>query len=439
MLPPVLPPSSTGGTMLPPSSSSTLSSTLSSGSPPLKDLVTVFLSSSPRPQDATDAGAIMVHQAILSARRVLGLEGARTVLVFDGRHPRLSQAQWDAYQRKIALVRADPLVSGGLSDGGCVVVEHAEWLHQAHGLRRAMDAVFGNGKENDNDDGGCEGGEGGGTGTSITGRGEERVDSSSTTMSLASPVPAPTPIVFSIQDDTVLFGAIDVAAIVDRLLHDPRVEYVKLYWRSDIGRAVTVSAAAAEGCSSSDREGGSGKEDRNEEEEEEEEDEGGGKERGERNGGSSGSGWMRGLHDGTYETYPGYESFPGTALTPLPPRRRRRRPLPSTTAVATAHQKEDEKGEGEGEGDGGVDDDRGNRDDGGGECGECGDDDSNEEEEEEEVKEEGEEAEEAEERRCCGLFHSTYFWSDRPHFATREHYYRRVWPAIPPDARVVSK
>ena len=42
-----------------------------------------------------------------------------------------------------------------------------------------------------------------------------------------------------------------------------------------------------------------------------------------------------------------------------------------------------------------------------------------------------EEGEDAEERLCL--------WSDRPHFATRGHYYRRVWPAIPPDARVLSQ
>ena len=71
------------------------------------DLVTVFLSSSPRPQDSeNDAGAIMLHQALLSVRRTLGLERAPAVCIFDGRHPALPEEQWAAYQRKISLIKA---------------------------------------------------------------------------------------------------------------------------------------------------------------------------------------------------------------------------------------------------------------------------------------------------------------------------------------------
>ena len=148
------------------------------------DLVTVFLSSSPRPQDSeNDAGAIMLHQALLSVRRTLGLERAPAVCIFDGRHPALPEEQWAAYQRKISLIKADPLFAGGVT-----IVEHEEWLHQAHGLQRAMTAHL-------------------------------------------DPL---RPIVFSIQDDTVVFGAVDVPHICRALLEDPGVEYVKLFWRRDI-------------------------------------------------------------------------------------------------------------------------------------------------------------------------------------------------------------
>ena len=175
------------------------------------DLVTVFLSSSPRPQDsrADDAGAIMLHQALLSVRGTLGLERAPAVCVFDGRHPALTDEQWAAYQRKIALIRSDPLFAD------VAIVEHAEWLHQANGLKRAMAAH-------------------------------------------ADPA---RPIVFSIQDDTVVHGDVDTVHICAALLGDPgwpysssrvtpppvdpeapvlgpsdakRVEYVKLFWRRDL-------------------------------------------------------------------------------------------------------------------------------------------------------------------------------------------------------------
>jgi hypothetical protein len=151
------------------------------------DLVTVFLSSSPRPQDsrADDAGAIMLHQALLSVRRTLGLEGAPAVCVFDGRHPEITDEQWAAYQRKISLVRADPLFAD------VAIVEHSEWLHQAHGLKRAMAQAM---------------------------RAADR----------------PRPIVFSIQDDTVVFGDVDARHICAALLHDPTVEYFKLFWRRDL-------------------------------------------------------------------------------------------------------------------------------------------------------------------------------------------------------------
>ena len=131
-------------------------------------LVTVFVSSSPRPQDGVSegddngddgsgddpgggcVGALMVHQAVLSVWRALGGAVARTVLVFDGRHPRLPDHAWRAYCRKIALLRADPLLCGG-EDGDAddrsgertttrrhvVFVEHSEWLHQV--CRRALD------------------------------------------------------------------------------------------------------------------------------------------------------------------------------------------------------------------------------------------------------------------------------------------------------------
>ena len=148
------------------------------------DLVTVYLSSSPRPQDsrADEEGAIMLHQALLSVRRTLGLERAPAVCVFDGRHPGLTEEQWAAYQRKIELIRADPLFAD------VAIVEHEQWLHQAHGLKRAM---------------------------------EEHAD--------------PTrPIVFSIQDDTVVHGDVDTAHICGCLIRDPTVEYVKLFWRGDL-------------------------------------------------------------------------------------------------------------------------------------------------------------------------------------------------------------
>jgi hypothetical protein len=153
----------------------------------LSALVTVFLSSSPRPQDARDdnAGAIMLHQALLSVRQALGLSRCRTVCIFDGRHPALSDEQWLAYQRKVKLIRADPLFAD------VNIIEHKEWLHQAHGLKRAM-------------------------------------------MSHMNPT---CPIVFSIQDDTVCFGHMNVGLIVAALLgrlQGPKVEYVKLYWRRDL-------------------------------------------------------------------------------------------------------------------------------------------------------------------------------------------------------------
>uniref|UniRef100_A0A7S2SVS0 Uncharacterized protein n=1 Tax=Rhizochromulina marina TaxID=1034831 RepID=A0A7S2SVS0_9STRA len=199
-------------------------------------LVTVFLSSSPRPQDRGEAGAQMIHQAVLSVHRTLGLAAARTVLVFDGRHPELPQEAWDQYQEKIRLVKADPLLRD------CIIVEHDVWLHQAHGLRLAMEAH-----------------------TSET-----------------------SPVVFSIQDDCVVFGDVDVEFILRHLLEDDSVEYVKLFWRSDISPGA-------------------------------------------------------------------YESQPGTSH-------------PSTP-----------------------------------------------------------------------LLHSTWFWSDRPHFALRSHYTQRVWPAIAADQRVTME
>lgn len=146
-----------------------------------RELITFFLSSSPRPQDEGDEGALMLHQAVLSARRTLALRDAPTVLVFDGRHPDLSDGAWRAYQRKIALARGDPLLRD------CAVVEHAVWLHQAHGLRVAMAEHAG-----------------------------------------------ARPVVFSMQDDCVCFGEVDTRAVVRALLRDPLVEYVKLCWRADL-------------------------------------------------------------------------------------------------------------------------------------------------------------------------------------------------------------
>jgi len=146
------------------------------------ELVTMFISSSPRPQDKSKAGAQMIHQAVLSARRTLCLCKAKTVLVFDGRHPDLPQSAWEDYQNKIRLVQEDPLLAE------CIVVQHTNWLHQAHGLRLAM---------------------------------EEHM-------------PISSPIVFSMQDDTVVFGQVDTPLILDYLMHDEHVEYVKLFWRSKI-------------------------------------------------------------------------------------------------------------------------------------------------------------------------------------------------------------
>ena len=147
---------------------------------------TIFISSAARPRDDGMANARMLRDSLRSVRRVLHLSNSRAVIVFDGLDgkPSVTPGIRSRYAIKIARVLSM------LPEADAIVAE--AWLHQANSLRCAMEH---------------------------------------------SRVP-PTPLVFVIQDDTqVGDGAVEIAALHQRLLHDPLVEYVRFIMHLDCADA----------------------------------------------------------------------------------------------------------------------------------------------------------------------------------------------------------
>jgi len=148
----------------------------------LARLVTVLLASSPRPEDAEGLSLPLLQRALRTAWDTLGLHGARTVVMFDGRAPNVGEAAWRHYQEKIANVRAWAQ-ERGLSS--LEVFESPAWGHKAQTLRRAL------------------------------------------------ALGPRTPFLFLLEDDGWLVGRVDTAAVLWRLGCDRRVDYVKLLWDGD--------------------------------------------------------------------------------------------------------------------------------------------------------------------------------------------------------------
>ena len=139
-----------------------------------RDIYTAYVSSSPR--GVLDGG--VCTRSILSIIRQTRalLPDARIVVVFDGRSANVSDIAWQRYLGKKAAVRT--LASSMMA---LDVIEHSTFLHQAVGLRAAMNLTKG------------------------------------------------TPLVFVTQDDLVLLPRIRVSEITRHLTHDAGVRYVRLF------------------------------------------------------------------------------------------------------------------------------------------------------------------------------------------------------------------
>ena len=136
-------------------------------------LYTAYISSAPRKFD----DGVCAHSLLNAIHQTRALlPGATVVVVFDGRSPRASDTLWWRFTRKKQIVRE---AFGAMPD--VRIIESPRWLHQAVGLRNAMNETSG------------------------------------------------TRLVYVMQDDVTLVPQINVSAITHRLLHDEKVRYVKLF------------------------------------------------------------------------------------------------------------------------------------------------------------------------------------------------------------------
>ena len=134
----------------------------------ISNLLTIVISTSPRPQDP-DISFEHIKTCYESLRSYAELARVRIIISCDGQPPVVDDAAYAKYLQKIQKIRE--------SDMDVEIVQHAQWLHQAVGLKRVMSTIT-------------------------------------------------TPMVMSIQDDSMIFGRIDFNVIFNSLLERHDVEYI---------------------------------------------------------------------------------------------------------------------------------------------------------------------------------------------------------------------
>jgi hypothetical protein len=139
----------------------------------MSNLVTAYISTSPRigdPHNTFD----LIKKTYDSFKQYDVLKDIRVVVCCDGRRPNTTDASWNAYQEKLKLMKSH--------NWNAELIEMPEWYHQANNVKAGM-------KTNK------------------------------------------TPIVFFIEDDSHIFGDINFNLIINTLMEDINVEFIKFYQR----------------------------------------------------------------------------------------------------------------------------------------------------------------------------------------------------------------
>jgi len=158
------------------------------------NIVTAVVSSSSRPQDADLSSLTLLIKVVLSVEKLLGPYLSTLTVAFDGPNPRLSSDEKLNYFRKIAGFQ-NWLSAEELSSVNVWIND--EWTHQANMVKRVYNNI-----------------------------------SSSHKM---------TPFLFFTQDDSEVVGEVDTLVVLDALIHDPQVQYVRFYWQPDCKSDVFLS------------------------------------------------------------------------------------------------------------------------------------------------------------------------------------------------------
>ena len=150
--------------------------------------VTAFISCSPRYSDNTEFGLTQIKRCINSLYTELGFNSVPIYVIFDGtkgRPSEFTQEHAANYELKKNTFKNDPDI---VSNTNIKIIEFDDWLHQANSLRKVM--------------------------TQYT----------------------KTPLIFSIQEDTVILNSkdIDTNLIYNLLLNDDTVEYIKFFIHKDL-------------------------------------------------------------------------------------------------------------------------------------------------------------------------------------------------------------
>lgn len=150
--------------------------------------VTAFISCSPRDSDNTGFGLTQIKRCINSLYTELSFNNVPIYVIFDGIEGRPSEFTEEHaanYELKKNTFKNDPDI---ISNTNIHIIEFNEWLHQANSLRKVM--------------------------TQHT----------------------KTPLIFSIQEDTVILNGkdIDTNLIYHLLLNDDSVEYIKFFIHKDL-------------------------------------------------------------------------------------------------------------------------------------------------------------------------------------------------------------
>ncbi len=151
------------------------------------DKVTIFISCSPRKTDNNEWGLSQIKNCITTLTNGLKLKGCDIYVIFDGTidRPNFTEKMKEDYYLKINSFKNDDEIK---NDKNINVVVFDQWLHQSNSLRKVM-------LEN-----------------------------------------TTTPLVMSIQEDCLMVNTekIDTNLIVNLLLNDVSVEYIRFYPQNDI-------------------------------------------------------------------------------------------------------------------------------------------------------------------------------------------------------------
>tara|TARA_B100000424_G_scaffold244013_1_gene213988 strand:- start:11361 stop:12206 length:846 start_codon:yes stop_codon:yes gene_type:complete len=161
----------------------------------MSHLVTAFISCSPRLSDNTDEGKSQIKRCIHSLVHDLKLTESPIYVIFDGVQGRFkvnkndehdfTEEHIENYKMKINTIKDDPEIK---ANERIKIIEFDDWLHQANSMKKVMNEY------------------------------------------------AKTPLVFSIQEDTILLNVsnINTEIIYNLLMNDNSVEYIKFFIHKDL-------------------------------------------------------------------------------------------------------------------------------------------------------------------------------------------------------------